>query len=100
MIWSVIVIVLGSFVCLLMLIFSVAVGFTFFVVPIVIAELMLLAAVYLMRRAFASREAESEPPPVAWYTRRDEPPPPALERLDERYARPYRVERRRPRRVE
>ncbi len=99
MIWSVIVIFIGSFVCLLMLIFSLTVGFTFFVVPIVIAELMLLGAVFLMRRAFASKEDESEPA-VAWYARRDQPPPRALERLDERYARPYRAEPRRRRRVE
>ncbi|MDQ6750775.1 MAG: hypothetical protein M3Z33_08500 [Actinomycetota bacterium] len=94
-----IAIVIGSFVCLLMLIFSLSVGFGFFIVPIIVAELMLLAAVYLMRRAFTSEKEDDSAPPVAWYAKRDEPPPRALERLDDRYARPYRTEPRRRRPV-
>jgi len=95
------IVFVGSFVCLMMVIFSVAVGFTFFVVPILLAELMLLAAVYLMREAFGSKkEKPDREPPLAWYAKRDQPPPRALERLDERYSRPYRTETARPRRVE
>lgn len=106
--WTALVVFIGSFVCLVLLIFSVAVGFTFFVLPIVTAELMLLVAVFLMRRALVSEHAERQPPrpwyarreeepePLAWYATPGNSPPSARGQLDERQTRPYRVESRRP----
>jgi len=92
--WTAVVVFVGSFVCLLMLIFSIAVGFSFFVVPILIAELMFLAAVYLMRRAFAANRVVREPR-RSWYAGPVSSPPQAMERRDERPAHSYRAGSRR-----
>lgn len=89
MILTAIVVFIGSFACLLMLIFSLSIGFGFFVVPILIAEVMLLVAVYLMRRAFTRKKSFEPEAPVAWYAQRGAPPPRRLDRLDDRYAQPY-----------
>jgi hypothetical protein len=58
--WSSLVVIVGSFVCVVLIISSVAVGFSFLVVPILVAELMLLTAVYLARRALAPEAGPGE----------------------------------------
>jgi hypothetical protein len=96
---SAVVVVVGSFACLMLIILSVTIGFSFFVVPILIAEVMLLAAVYVMRRAFAPKDVEPEPR-AAWYARQGDAPPRATERADERHPGLDRSANRRRRRVE
>jgi hypothetical protein len=58
-VWSSVVIV-GSVVCVVLVIAGVAVGFSFLIVPILVAESMLLCAVYLARRALAPAEVALE----------------------------------------
>ena len=84
--WTAIVAIVGSLMCVAMIIASVAVGFTFFVVPIVVADLMFIAAVYLMRRAFAAEERVPPTRQQAWYLDQRNSPPRPTERLGERHA--------------
>jgi len=65
-VWTAVVVIVGSVVCGVLIIASVAVGFSFLVVPILVAELMLLAAVYLVRRALVPEEVAHEQH-SAWY---------------------------------
>lgn len=67
--FSAFVVFIGSFICLVMLILSLAVGFTFFIWPILFAEFLLLLAVYVMRQAVGEDDDEA---PVTWYARRRE----------------------------
>ena len=83
--FSAFVVILGTFICVVMLVFSLAVGFTFFIWPILFAEFLLLLAVFVMRQAVVSDDDDLERPtpwymrgraaereqPTAWYARRD-----------------------------
>ena len=84
--FSAFVVILGTFICVVMLVFSLAVGFTFFIWPILFAEFLLLLAVYVMRQAVVSDDDDERPPPwymrgrgadrvqpTAWYARRGAP---------------------------
>ena len=66
--WIWFVVVLGSIPCLILLIINLAEGFGFFVWPILFAEFLLLAAVFVLRQALGSGSREPEAP-SAWYAR-------------------------------
>ncbi len=64
--WSAVVVIVGSVVCAVLVIASAAVGFSFLLVPILVAESMLLCAVYLARRALEPDEVALEKQPAGY----------------------------------
>lgn len=67
---SIIVLLVG----VVLVIQSIAIGFTFLVLPVVVVELLFLGAVYLLREALLDDEEPGERRP-AWYARTETPPP-------------------------